>query len=90
MGKITDAAVALLVLAVGVVVMTRLGITWPILWRDIHTFFSGSPPTNTTAGIIGITAAARKQKVLNRVAEIRRGALLKFIRKTEKEARERV
>ena len=91
MGKMTDAAVALLVLAVGVVILTRLGITWSILWSDIHTFVYGTPSTNTTAGMIfGVSAAARKQKIVKRVTEIRRNALLKFIRKTEKEARERV
>lgn len=91
MGKMTDAAVALLVLAVGVVVLTRLGITWSILWSDIHTFVYGTPSTNTTSGIIfGISAAARKQKIVNRITDVRRGMLLKFIRKTEKEARERV
>ena len=91
MGKITDAAVAVFVIIVGFFVLDRLGITWPAFWATVHHFFYGSSAgTNTTAGtIFGISAAARKQKIMNRMTDVKRSMLLKFIRKTEKEARER-
>ena len=91
MGKITDAAVAVFVIIVGFFVLDRLGITWPAFWVTVHHFFYGSSTgTNTTAGIVfGISAAARRHKITNRIIDVKRGILLKFIHRTEKEARER-
>ena len=89
MGKITDAAVAVFVIIVGFFVLDRLGITWPTVLATVHHFFYGSTGTNTTAGIIGISAAARRHKITSRIIDVRRGILLTFIHKTEKEARER-
>ena len=42
MGKISDAAVALIILIVGVYFLTKMGITWPIFWKDLMKFIYGS------------------------------------------------
>ena len=65
MGKITDAMIAILVLIVGLFILTKLGITWPGIWKMIHTFFSSSPSSNGTSpsvlfGMVGMAATNSK------------------------------
>ena len=67
MGKITDAIIAVLVLIVGLFILTKLGITWPGIWKMIHTFFSSSPTTNGTASSILIGMAASNSKVRDKI-----------------------
>jgi hypothetical protein len=68
MGKITDAIIAVLVLIVGLFILTKLGITWPGIWKMIHTFFSSSSPTtNGTASSILIGMAASNSKVRDKI-----------------------
>ena len=68
MGKITDAILAILVLIVGLFILTKLGITWPGIWKMIHTFFSSSSPaTNGTASSILIGMAASNSKVRDKI-----------------------
>jgi hypothetical protein len=66
MGKITDAAIAVIVLIIGLWVMTRLGLTLPAIERMFHQFFfpSSGSTTNTTAGLImsGMAASVSKLK----------------------------
>ncbi len=53
MGKFSDAALAIIILIIGLYILTKLGMTWPTIWHMLKTFFSGSsPPTNTTSGSI--------------------------------------
>ena len=41
MGKITDAAIAIIVLIVAIYFFAKIGITWPVFWHDLHTFIYG-------------------------------------------------
>lgn len=41
MGKITDAAIALVVLIVAVYIFAKMGITWPTFWHDLQRFIYG-------------------------------------------------
>ena len=42
MGKITDSAIAIIVIIIGFVIFARLGITMPIVIKAFSQFFGGS------------------------------------------------
>ena len=95
-GKITDAAVALIVIVIGLWIFTRLGLTLPMIEGMFRQFFfpsSGSAGNNTTAGLIlfGMVASNSKirEKFRNRFVEIKRRVLTRNLRKEEREARMR-
>lgn len=50
MGKATDGAIAIFVLIIMVIVLSRMGITLPVLWHTFTTFVhgTGTSGTNTT------------------------------------------
>ncbi|MDS0257727.1 hypothetical protein ApAK_08655 [Thermoplasmatales archaeon AK] len=78
MGKISDAAIAVIVLIIGIWALTRLGLSLPAIERMFHTFFfpSGSSPTNATSGfILGLAATASK-------ARRKRMRIMEFIRRS--------
>jgi len=84
MGKITDAAIAVIVLVIGLWVITRLGLTLPAIESMIHKFFFPSGPattTNATSGfILGIAATARtKTKLKKKIEDIMRTRYLRSI-----------
>jgi hypothetical protein len=66
MGKITDAAIAVIVLIIGLWVMTRMGLTFPSIESMFHKFFfpsSGGATNNTTAGLTLFGMAASVSKI---------------------------
>ena len=69
MGKITDAAIAIIVLIIGLWIFTRLGLNLPAIESMFHKFFfpSSGSATNATTGIImgmSLTASRiRKRKI---------------------------
>ena len=97
MGKITDAAGAVIVLVIGLWAFTRLGLTLPMIEGMFRKFFfpssGGSVGNNTTAGLIlfGMVASNSKirEKFRNRFVEIKRRVLTRNLRKEEREARMR-
>ena len=96
MGKITDAAVALIVVVIGLWIFTRLGLTLPMIEGMFRKFFfpsSGSVGNNTTAGLIMFGMAASnsriRQKFRNRFVEIKRRVLARNLKREEKEAKAR-
>ena len=97
MGKITDAAAAVIVLVIGLWVFTRLGLTLPMIEGMFRKFFfpstSGTGGNNTTAGLLlfGMVASNSKirEKFRNRFVEIKRRVLTRNLRKEEREARMR-
>ena len=54
MGKITDAAIAVIILIIGLWIFTRLGLNLPAIENMFHKFFfpSSGSATNATSGII--------------------------------------
>ena len=64
MGKITDAAIAIIVLIVAIYFFAKIGITWPAFWHDLHTFIygnsSGSGTGNTTASFILLSTRTKQ------------------------------
>jgi len=77
MGKITDAAIAVIVLIIGLWVMTRLGLTLPAIERMFHQFlFPSGSTTNTTAGIIMSGMAASVSKIREK-----RKRLIEYLRR---------
>ena len=62
MGKITDAAIAVIVLVIGLWILTRLGISLGTIITMAKRFIYGSSPTtNTTSGmILGMAASASR------------------------------
>ncbi|MHB1708713.1 MAG: hypothetical protein ACYCT2_04475 [Thermoplasmataceae archaeon] len=72
MGKITDAAIAIIVLVIGLWILTRLGLTLPAIEKMFHQFFfpSSGTTTNATSGaILGMAASVsrlreKKRRVL--------------------------
>ncbi|EQB70776.1 MAG: hypothetical protein AMDU1_APLC00047G0017 [Thermoplasmatales archaeon A-plasma] len=74
MGKITDTAIAVIVIIVGLWILTRLGLSLPSIEHMFRQFFfpsSGSPANNTTASaVFGIASASRiRTKIRNRIEE---------------------
>ncbi len=67
MGKFVDLVLAILILIIGLYVLTRLGITWGGIWKMIHTFFSGSTTTNSTASSIVFGMTASNSTVRNKI-----------------------
>lgn len=85
MGKITDAVLAVIVLVIGLYVITRLGITWSGIWHMLKTFFSSSPPTNSTAssiffGIFGLAAtnSEMRKKRQDKIEELKRNRVFAY------------
>lgn len=83
MGKFTDAAIALIVLIVGLYILTRLGITWGSIWHMLKVFFSGSSPaTNSTASsiIIGLAATNSeiRKKQRDKLEELKRNRVFAY------------
>ena len=68
MGKITDAAIAIIVLIVAIYFFAKIGITWPAFWHDLHTFIygNGSGTGNTTASAILLSS---RTKHIRRIEE---------------------
>ena len=66
MGKATDAAIAIIVLIIGLWILTRLGLNLPAIKSMFHKFFfPSSPPTNATTGIVmgmSLTASRIREK----------------------------
>ena len=64
LGKVTDAAIAIIVLIVAIYFFAKIGITWPVFWHDLHTFIygksSGSGTGNTTASAIMLSRRTRQ------------------------------
>ena len=63
MGKITDAAIAIIVLVIGLWIFTRLGLNLPAIESMFHKFFfpSSGSATNATSGIImGMSLTAQR------------------------------
>ncbi|MGP6208014.1 hypothetical protein ACNF42_08320 [Cuniculiplasma sp. SKW3] len=93
MGKITDAAIALIVLIVGLYVLTKLGITWGGIWKMIHTFFSSPSTSNGTVSsmIFGMAASNSKvrKKMSDRIDSIKRRIISKVLQREEKMAKRR-
>ena len=97
MGKITDAAVALIVIVIGLWIFTRLGLTLPMIEGMFRQFFfpssGGTVGNNTTAGLIIFGMAASnsriRQKFRNRFVEIKRRVLARNLKREEKEAKAR-
>ena len=66
MGRITDIAIAIFVIIVGLILLDRMNITLPMLESAFRHFFfsSGSSTGNTTSGfILGLTATNSKMKL---------------------------
>ena len=67
LGKITDAAVALIVIVIGLWIFTRLGLTLPMIEGMFRKFFfpssGGSVGNNTTAGLIMFGMAASNSRI---------------------------
>ena len=81
MGKITDAAIAIIVLVIGLWILTRLGLTLPAIEKMFHQFFfpsSGSGANATSGLILGMAASvSRLREKKRRVLEyIRRKIFL--------------
>jgi len=96
MGKITDAAVALIVLIIGLYIITRMGLTFPDIESMFHKFFfpsSGGAANNTTAGLIlfgmASTNSKVREKIRNRFVEIKRAMFERNLKKTEREEKKR-
>ena len=93
MGRITDAAIAIIVLVIGLWIMTRLGLTLPAIESMFHQFFfpaSGSSSTNTSASAVFgvVTAAKARTRLRNRIEDrlrnrYLRGILSRFSRRSE-------
>lgn len=66
MGKITDAALAIIVIIVAIYLFSKIGITWPAFWHDLHTFIygnsSGSRTGNVTASFILLSTRAKQMR----------------------------
>jgi hypothetical protein len=95
MGKITDAALAIIVIIIGLWIFTRLGLTFPSIESMFHKFFfpsSGSVGNNTTAGIVmfgmATTNSRIRAKIRNRFVDLKRRIISKSYRKVEMEAKE--
>ena len=91
MGKFSDAALAIIILVIGLYILTKLGMTWPTIWHMFKTFFSGSsgssgssPKTNTTAGsVITFGMAMTNSQIRHKLKEkkefiIRRAKINQF------------
>jgi hypothetical protein len=96
MGKMTDAAIAIIVIIIGLWIFTRLGLTLPAIESMFHKFFFPSPGSvgnNTTAGLIMFGMAASnsriRQKFKNRFVEIKRRILARNLKREENEAKAR-
>ena len=66
MGKITDAAIAVIILIIGLWIFTRLGLNLPAIESMFHKFFfpSSGSATNATSGIImGMSLTASRIRV---------------------------
>ena len=63
MGKITDAAIAIIVLIVAIYFFAKIGITWPVFWHDLHTFIygnsAGSGTGNATASAVLLSSRTK-------------------------------
>ena len=95
MGKITDAAVAIIVIIIGLWIFTRLGLTLPTIEGMFHKFFfpsSGSVGNNTTSGIVmfgmGASNSRVRAKVRNRFVDLKRRIISRSFRRVENEAKE--
>ena len=94
MGKITDAAVAIIVIIIGLWIFTRLGLTLPAIEGMFHKLFFPSGPTgnNTTAGIVMFGMAASnsrvRAKISNRFVDLKRRIISRSFRRAEIEAKE--
>lgn len=95
MGKITDAALAIIVIIIGLWIFTRLGLTFPSIESMFHKFFfpsSGNVGNNTTAGIVmfgmATTNSRIRAKIRNRFVDLKRKIISKSYRKVEMEAKE--
>ena len=66
MGKITDAAIAIIVLIVAIYFFAKIGITWPAFWHDLHTFIygnsAGSGTGNATASAIMLSSRTKQMR----------------------------
>lgn len=86
MGKITDLAIAVIVIIVGLWVLTRLGVSLGSIITMARKFIYGpSSPSNSTAGILllGMSASAsRLRDKKSRILELlKRNSFLDSIRK---------
>ena len=93
MGKITDAAIAIIVLIIGLWFFTRLGLTLPAIEKMFHNFFSPSSgsATNTTAGIImgmSLTASRIREKRIRVKEFLKRKIFLERIKILPKQPKE--
>ena len=93
MGKITDAAVAIIVIIIGLWIFTRLGLTLPAIEGMFHKFFFPSTAgNNTTAGIVMFWMAASnsrvRAKISNRFVDLKRRIISRSFRRAEIEAKE--
>ena len=84
MGKATDAAIAIIVLIIGLWILTRLGLNLPAIESMFHKFFfPSSPPTNATSGIImgmSLTASRIREKRIRVKEFLKRKIFLKRIK----------
>ncbi len=72
MGKITDAAIAIIVLVLGLWVITRLGITLPDIESMFKSFFfPTSPATNTTGTIVLALMVSTNSRIREKLQKTR-------------------
>ena len=91
-GKITDAAIAIIVLIIGLWILTRLGLNLPAIESMFHKFFfPSSSPTNATAGIVmgmSLTASRIREKRIRVKEFLKRKIFLKRIKILPKQPQE--
>ena len=93
MGKITDAAIAIIVLVIGLWIFTRLGLNLPAIESMFHKFFfpSSGSATNATSGIImgmSLTASRIREKRIRVKEFLKRKIFLERIRILPKQPQE--
>jgi hypothetical protein len=84
LGKITDAAIAIIVIIVGIWVLSRLGLTLPAIEKMFRTFFfpsSGSAPTNVTASlVVGVASTSKlRKKIQEKEDDRKRSRFIHFL-----------
>lgn len=83
MGKITDAAIAIIVIIVGIWVLSRLGLTLPAIEKMFRTFFfpSSGATTNTTASlVVGVVSTSKlRKKIQEKEDDRKRNKVIQFL-----------